>query len=417
MQSLENRFFELLQNTGMPRIPDEFSVVPLYQAIPCSILTEIDRFIDVFERVTTRPLWQETVAADAPQIAQQQRPEICFFSAFDLHLPPNAPENWQLIEFNDNGSGLLFAERINRTFYETFELALNKEIVAPSELPVFNEFITNMIAAEAKAFYSNKDIGTGAAFKAGTPGLILILDDSETLQQGKFRLELSLLQELLRRNGWQAEISSPPELIWDGKHLSWQDLEVAFIVNRCTDFLWHGDQFEPLRTAYLARQIYVAPNPFTYATRSDKRLLEYLSLADWDHQLGIQPEERTVLSAHIPTTYLIREDNLEEIAGHKADLFFKPTQGFAGRGILESSNVGRSRLRRLLKSGQGYVAQKKVAKSLLQTAGNEHPQLWTDLRIWAYRGQRFMLSGRASTTPELMDLNPPGGWLPTFALR
>lgn len=247
--------------------------------------------------------------------------------------------------------------------------------------------------------------------------MLLILDDAEALEQGKFRQELALLRDLLRRSGWKAETASPEQIYWDGTQLYWQDLRVHFIINRTTDFLWQAERFAALRSAYLANQVYVAPNPFTYATRSDKRLLEFLSFPDWDQKLGIQPEERAVLSAHVPATYLLRESNLEEIARQKEDLFFKPAQGFAGRGILASSHVGRSRLRRLLKSGQDYVAQKKVAKSLLQTASNEYPQLWTDLRVWAYRGQRFMLSGRASRTQELMDLNPPGGWLPTFACR
>ncbi len=77
--------------------------------------------------------------------------------------------------------------------------------------------------------------------------------------------------------------------------------------------------FSPLRAAYLAGKAYVAPNPFTYATRSDKQLLEFLSLPNWDQKLGILPEERAVLSAHVPATYLPREENLDEIAAPNGD--------------------------------------------------------------------------------------------------
>jgi hypothetical protein len=41
--------------------------------------------------------------------------------------------------------------------------------------------------------------------------------------------------------------------------------------------------------------------------------------------------------------------------------------------------------------------------------------LWTDLRVWAYLGERFLLSGRASVRPDGIDLSPPGGWLATYA--
>jgi hypothetical protein len=66
---------------------------------------------------------------------------------------------------------------------------------------------------------------------------------------------------------------------------------------------------------------------------------------------------------------------------------------------------------RLAASG-GYVAQKWVPKSSMEIDGT---LLWTDLRVWAYRGKVFHLSGRASRRPDRLDLTPPGGWLPTYA--
>ena len=41
-------------------------------------------------------------------------------------------------------------------------------------------------------------------------------------------------------------------------------------------------------------------------------------------------------------------------------------------------------------------------------------RLWTDLRVWAYRGEIVPVSGRASRRPDRLDLKPPGGWLPTY---
>jgi hypothetical protein len=406
MRTVETEFFARLHNAGMPTIPDEFSVVPLHQEIPKAILAEIDIFIDVFDRVTTRAVWQDAVTAGSPKFIQQKRSETCFFSALDLHLPAEAPENWQLIEFNDNASGFIFAELINRTYYEIFNLTHQKTIASPPTISVFTKLITDMVETEAKAFFGRHP-----------PGMLLILDDADSLQQGIFHQELRLLQDLFQRSGWQAELCTPTELFWDGKHLRWQGREVAFIVNRSTDFLWQADCFTPLRAAYQAGPVYVAPNPFTFTTRSDKRLLEFLSRPDWDLALGIQPQERAVLSSHVPETYLIREDNLEDIVQQKETLFFKPTSSYASRGIIKSTQIGRTRLRRLLAKNQDYVAQKIVPKSPLKTANSDEPPLWTDLRVWAYHGQRFMLSGRASRDQDSLDLNPPGGWLPTYALK
>jgi hypothetical protein len=208
------------------------------------------------------------------------------------------------------------------------------------------------------------------------------------------------------------------DLRWDGNDLLADRQPVVFVINRSTDFFWEAEAFSPLRAAYLAGKVYVAPNPFTYATRSDKQLLEFLSLPNWDQKLGILPDERAVLSAHVPATYLLREENFDEIATNKAAFFFKPVHGFASRGVLTSSQAGKSRLRQLLRKRSAYVAQKTVPKPTLAPEGKEGKvTLWTDLRVWAYRGERYLMSGRASKQRDLVDLAPPGGWLPTFAAK
>jgi hypothetical protein len=210
-------------------------------------------------------------------------------------------------------------------------------------------------------------------------------------------------------------VGSPKELRSDGGRLRWREQDVAFVVNRSTDFMWKSEALSTLGAAFREGCVYVAPNPFTYATRSDKRLLEWLSRNESDAELGIRPHERRLLSRHVPETWLVRAENIDDLVARKQELVFKPVHGFAGPGILPSAQVGRTRLRRLLRKGDGYVAQRRIPKQTLTGAGGQDPRLWTDLRLWAYRGDRFLLSGRASRRPDGIDLSPPGGWLPTFA--
>jgi len=112
---------------------------------------------------------------------------------------------------------------------------------------------------------------------------------------------------------------------------------------------------------------------------------------------------------------LLRPENVDDLAARKAELVFKPSHGFASRGLLASPQVGHTRLRRLLQRGEEYVAQRKVSKLPLDSGEPQHLTLWADLRVWAYRGERYLLSGRASRNPDALDLSPPGGWLPTYA--
>lgn len=398
----EKTFFAALTSSGLPQVPEQFSVVPFAQLIPRATLLEIDNFIGLFDRVTTRAAWQKAATRSAPQIAQPPRSEICFFTAWDFHISPE--QGWQLIECNDNGSGFLFAAVINHLYYEISDLAQVSAIERPPGMDAFEAQLGAMIEREAKDF-----------FGAVPDGLFLILEAADMLRIGKFYRELILLRDLLLRRGWHSAIGSPDQLRWDGRDLFWNGRRVDFIINRCTDFFWDGEEFSALRAAYLKGSIYVAPNPFTYATRSDKRLLEWLSSSRSDQELEMLPEERAVLSAHVPETYLLRDENLSELAAKKTEFFFKPAHGFASHGILTSSQVGSARLRQLLKRNQLYVAQKRVPKPTLNASRPDaEVDLWTDLRVWAYRGERFLLSGRASTQRDRIDLRPPGGWLPTL---
>jgi len=393
-----DRFFTALEAAGMPPVPDEFSVVPQHQVVPAGTLRDIARFIQVFDQVTARPAWQAAVRRAAPPVAWQPRPETCFFSAWDFHLPPDG--GCQLIEFNDNGSGFLFAAIINAVYYETAGARVQEMLVQPLALAGFERRLCDLVNAEAAAF-----------FQSSPNGLLLVLDDADSLRDGKFRRELRLLRDVFRAAGWRAEVGPPTETAWNGHQLLFAGQPVAFVVNRSTDFFWQSDAFSALRQAYESGQVYIAPNPFTYATRSDKRLLELLSLPDWDAALGIQPEERAILAAHTPETHVVRGENLDRLAQEKQDFVFKPLHGFASRGLLDNAMVGRERLRRLVKHGEGYVAQRWVSKPAMQVQG---VPLWCDLRVWAYRGEIFNLSGRASRRPDRLDLTPPGGWLPTY---
>lgn len=399
-----SEFFAALQRAGLPPVPAEFSVVPTHQSVPRPVLESIDEFIGVFEQVTRRPSWWRGVGVEPPPRADGAPAASCFFSAWDVHLPPGQPESWKLIEFNDNGSGFLFAAIINRLYWERARPQNASAIVPPPDIDDFTAHLLAMIAREAR----------GVAGR-GEGGLLLILDDAPSLAAGKFRRELELLQELLRAHGWRPRVGAPAELGGGVEGLRYRGEPVCFVVNRSTDFFWEGEDLVPLRAAWRAGRVYAAPNPFTYATRSDKRLLALLSQPGRDRELGITAAERAVLAAHVPRTWTVTEDTLEEIVARKRELVFKPAHGFAGHGLVASEQVGKARLRRLLRKGERYVAQERVPKRTLASPAVGGATLWVDLRIWAYRGERFLLSGRASRRAERLDLTPPGGWLPTYA--
>ena len=214
-----DNFYAALQAAGLPAVPREFAVVPQHQIIPSSTMAEICEFIRIFDEVTARAAWQAAALREAPAIAQPRRNEVCFFSAWDFHLARTG--EWQLIEFNDNGSGFIFAAMINALYYEAAGLEQEKGIAAPDQVAVFKRRIGDLVEREAAAF-----------FKKYPDDLFLILDDAESLQRGKFFQELQLLNDLFRQRGWQSEIAGPSELQWNGRTLLCNGRAVSFIVNR-----------------------------------------------------------------------------------------------------------------------------------------------------------------------------------------
>jgi hypothetical protein len=390
-----------LREAGLLDVPERFGIASVHQEIAQSTIAEIDAFIRVFDRVTSRDAWEREATARGPATGHSKGRETCFFSAWDFHVPPGRPEGWQLIEFNDNGSGMVFAALLNHHHYLQSGLDRFPRLEPPRSPSSFSDLLVGMIRAEAESFF-------------GAPLLdsVLVLDDAESLETGRFRHELRYFRDLCRAAGWRAELAAPEDTAWDDNRLLCRGEPVGFVVNRSTDFFWERESFSALRAAYANRTVYMAPNPFTYATRSDKRLLEWLSTPVRDVDLGIEPGEREILGAHVPETRVVREENVDELARCSSDWFFKPSHGFASHGLLPGAEVGRSRLRRLLKKGHSYVAQRSVPKPRLETG--EGTSLWVDLRVWAYRGKRFLLSGRASRKPDRLDLSPPGGWVPTY---
>jgi hypothetical protein len=389
-------FYAALQAAGMPEVPGDFSGVPQHQVIPSAILAEISDFI-----LSSTALLLVRPGRRRPCVMRQQLRSldgrVCFFSAWDFHLSLGC--SWQLIELNDNGSGFIFAATINALYYEAAGLRQEQRIMAPAHLPAFNQHIGDLVEQEARAFFGECPAG-----------LFLVLDDAESLQQGKFRKELQLLCDLLHRRGWRAELGCRAAFAGTASNCSSTGRRCA--TSSTARPISSGGPRTSAPTEGLSRWSGVCrAKSFHLCYAQDKRLLEWLSRSHWDKELGIELEERQILGHRVPETHLIRTENVEVLAQKKQEFVFKPLHGFAGRGLLDSAAVGRARMRRLARQSEGYVAQKWVPKPSMKTDGTD---LWTDLRVWAYRGGIFHLSGRASRRPDRLDLTSPGGWLPTY---
>jgi hypothetical protein len=100
---------------------------------------------------------------------------------------------------------------------------------------------------------------------------------------------------------------------------------------------------------------------------------------------------------------VLRADNVDMLAQRKREFVFKPAQGFASRGLLDSAAVGRARLRHLVNRGERYVAQRRITKAYLESRGrpplDRLPRLGVSGRNYPHFGTRFAAARPAGSCP------------------
>ncbi|MEO8313304.1 MAG: hypothetical protein ABI645_00785 [Pseudomonadota bacterium] len=103
---------------------------------------------------------------------------------------------------------------------------------------------------------------------------IAIVDDTPPLQY--LYPEFLLFQRLLNRQGIETIICDPGELTIRDGMLVHQERRLDFVYNRLTDFSLDQPGSAALRSAYLAGNVVVSPNPHAHALYADKRNLTLL---------------------------------------------------------------------------------------------------------------------------------------------
>ncbi len=130
-------------DAGMPDVPEGFSVAlvlksslarswPRSRAHPC------------LRSRHHAPAWQEAMTASGPRSPTAALGGL-LLHAWDFHLPPERADRFQLIECNDNGSGMMFAAILNRLYYELSGVGECCALETPPSVPAFGGRVRGMI--------------------------------------------------------------------------------------------------------------------------------------------------------------------------------------------------------------------------------------------------------------------------------
>ena len=194
----------------------------------------------------------------------------------------------------------------------------------------------------------------------------------------------------------------------------WRDAQrIDLVYNRLTDFELSQPDSRTLRTAYLAGEVVVTPNPRAHALFANKKNLTLLTDEKTLRQWGIAEELVAALFDGIPRTELVARADANELWARRSKLFFKPSAGFGGKAAYRGDKITRKVWSEIL-SGD-YIAQDIVPPSARTISIDGAIQsLKADLRNYTYEGSVQLVAARLYQGQTTNFRTPGGGFAPVF---
>ncbi|MEP7312506.1 MAG: hypothetical protein ABI859_07980 [Pseudomonadota bacterium] len=352
--------------------PHLFASLPVF--IPHQHLDQMARVVDAVEHVVEMPAYRRAVMAWAPESALFDPGVRGGLLGFDFHLGASGP---RLIEINTNPGGALLNAMLARVHHACCVGAAGLA-VAPMEPAAAERALVEIFAEEWR-------------LQKGSEALRCIAIVDDTPPQQYLYPEFLLFQRLLNRQGIETIICDPRELTLRDGLLWHHERRLDFVYNRLTDFSLDQPGSAALRSAYLAGNVVVSPNPRAHALYADKRNLTLLCDADFLHASGASPEDVTTLLAAVPLTRQITPENRAGMWSDRRHLFFKPTSGFGSKAAYRGDKITKRVWDEI--TTRSYVAQQLVAPSE-RVNPTELGVLKVDVRNYAYAGAVKLVAAR-----------------------
>lgn len=352
--------------------------------------------IAAIEAVACLPSYQAAVFAYAPEIARFQPGPIGVFMGYDFHLGPTGP---QLIEINTNAGGAL----INAYLLQAQRICCTDMAVSAVMRFDLHELLAGFMSSFESEWRHQR--------RAGALNSIAIVDRSPKEQY--LYPEFILFKRLFEARGLIAVIAAPEELSYHRGALWHGAQRIDLVYNRLTDFELAQPESQMLRTAYLASEVAVTPNPRAHALFANKKNLALLTDEKMLRQWEVAEEVIDTLLAGIPRTELVNRGAPDELWARRSKLFFKPGSGFGGKAAYRGDKITRKVWRDILSAD--YVAQDIVppsARTILIDGRTESMKV--DLRNYTYDGLVQLVAARLYKGQTTNFRTPGGGFAPVF---
>ena len=379
--------------------PHLFASVPVF--IAEEQLTLIRETVRAIYRVVAQPAWQAAALRAAPAVAQYEPGNDGAFLGVDFHLGAAGP---QLIEINTNPGGALLNVLLGRAQQACCE-------------PVAESFpdLHNFDVAQTQLLALFESEWRAARTADRQLQRIAVLDDSPRTQY--LYPEFLLYQQQFEQRGYTAVVVAPEALTYAGGRLLASGEPVDLVYNRLTDFALRAERLATLRRAYLEGAVVLTPHPRAHTLFANKRNLVWLSDDSYLHALGIDGATRAVLQQCVPRTQLVTADCAEQFWAQRRSLFFKPLEGYGGKGAYRGDKLTRSVFAEI--AAGGYVAQSMVPPSERMVASDDapadtHAAMKVDVRAYTYAGEVLLLAARLYRGQTTNFRTKGGGFAPVL---
>lgn len=389
----ENRLFELI----VERCPYVFSARPVF--ISRTQADRIDEVVGALESVIGMPAYRELVLAEAPAIARLGASGARgVFFGYDFH-PDGA--RLGLIEINTNAGGAMLNAAMANA-HRACAMAEMQQARAVLAGPIFEEEIVRMFESE------------WACAQRPWPLRTIAIVDTQPRQQYLYP-EFLMFQRLFAKNGIDAVIADPGELVFRDGALWCGELKIDLVYNRLTDFMLEAPASRALHDAYCSDAIVLTPHPQAHALYANKRNLTILSNASALEGLGVPRATIDILLANVPITESVTAASAERLWSERRTLFFKPVAGYGGRAAYRGDKLTKRVWQEIL-AGE-YIAQRIVAPGTRVSGTADSPQtLKFDLRSYVYNGQVQWTAARVYQGQTTNFRTPGGGFAPVYSL-
>ncbi len=367
--SIEVNYKELNEKCfcGDEKTKSQFSSFSSHSPIFISQKVEasIKEAISIIEKVIQSETFKKSLVTDL----NLKNSSGGILSCYDFHLDGDVPK---LIEINTNAGG----------FFLNYELLKNSTICCShtkgQSVENLEERIISMFKNEFKKT-TNKELKT-----------VAIIDENPETQF--LYPDMVICKNILEKNGIRAFIVDSKDLEIVAGAALYNGTPIDLVYNRLTDFYFKNQENKKFLPLLDSDATVISPNSKDYVLFADKANLLHLQNVDIYKDVLSQIEIGNLKNTLLETI-LVNKDNEKSLWENRKKYFFKPINGFGGRGAYNGKGLTKKVWEYI--TTNSYIAQETIsANTKNKEIDGKEESFKFDIRAYTYAGTILLLGAR-----------------------